>query len=333
MSISSSMMSDSLSVNVDSSIKSEFSTDEGHKTIHETKHFPSNIQKAIAEVVSTYILIFAGCGAALVNEKLPLTIVGIAIVSGLALTVATYSIGHVFGGHFNPVVPIALAAVRKVQFKLTSFEAQNFVLFLSLHSSSPTFKLLSMASYGEAKDSIDEEDPRPASSTWSHIIVIQRWIALRNLMLENKVSYPLTLKVLHHDKVDVGVTVTKYLSSTSHLEAIVWEFITASILMLTICGVATDHRGSKDLTGVAIGISVLINVIIAGPITGASMNPARSLGPAIVSGDYKNIWVYIVSPILGAVSASTLYKFLEVTQPVKPKSCDCNICSHNHLPL
>lgn len=56
-------------------------------------------------------------------------------------------------------------------------------------------------------------------------------------------SYPLTLKVLHHDKVDVGVTVTKYLSSTSHLEAIVWEFITAYILMLTICGVATDHRG------------------------------------------------------------------------------------------
>ncbi|KAG4970036.1 hypothetical protein JHK82_035730 [Glycine max] len=91
------MTSDSLSVNVDSSIKSEFSTDEGHKTIHETKHFPSNIQKAIAEVVSTYILIFAGCGAALVNEKFPLTIVGIAIVSGLALTVATYSIGYVFG--------------------------------------------------------------------------------------------------------------------------------------------------------------------------------------------------------------------------------------------
>ncbi|XP_028196890.1 nodulin-26-like [Glycine soja] len=270
-------MSDSLSVNVDSSIKSEFSTDEGHKTIHETKHFPSNIQKAIAEVVSTYILIFAGCGAALVNEKLPLTIVGIAIVSGLALTVATYSIGHVFGGHFNPVVPIALVAVRKVQFKLV-----------------PIYVLCQMM---------------------------------------GATLVPLTLKVLHHDKVDVGVTVTKYLSSTSHLEAIVWEFITASILMLTICGVATDHRGSKDLTGVAIGISVLINVIIAGPITGASMNPARSLGPAIVSGDYKNIWVYIVSPILGAVSASTLYKFLEVTQPVKPKSCDCNICSHNHLPL
>nr|AFK33678.1 unknown [Lotus japonicus] len=65
-----------------------------------------------------------------------------------------------------------------------------------------------------------------------------------------------TLKVLYHDKVDIGVTVTQYLSSTSDLEALVWEFIITSILMFTICGAATDHRGSKDLTGVAMGIAV-----------------------------------------------------------------------------
>lgn len=70
--------------------------------------------------MGTYILIFAGCGAALVNETLPLTIVGIAMVAGLALTVAIYSVGHVSGGHFNPAVTIALAAVRKIQLKLVS---------------------------------------------------------------------------------------------------------------------------------------------------------------------------------------------------------------------
>ncbi|TKY56259.1 Aquaporin NIP1-1 [Spatholobus suberectus] len=211
------MMADSLSVNIDSSLKSELSIE---KTTHEAQHSPSNIQKAIAELFGTYILIFAGCGAALVNEKLPLTIVGIAIVSGLALTVATYSVGHVSGGHFNPAVTIALAVVRKVQLKLV-----------------PIYVLSQMMGATLA---------------------------------------PLTLKVLYHDKVDIGITVTKYLSSTSDVEAKVWEFITTSILMLTICGVATDHRGSKDLTGVAIGISVLINVIIAGPITGASMNPVMA---------------------------------------------------------
>jgi len=70
--------------------------------------------------VGTYILIFAGCGAALVNEKLQITVVGIAVVSGLALTVAIYSVGHVSGAHFNPAVTIALAVVRKIHFKLVS---------------------------------------------------------------------------------------------------------------------------------------------------------------------------------------------------------------------
>lgn len=70
--------------------------------------------------MGTFILIFAGCGVALVNESLPLTIIGIAIVSGLALTVAIYSVGHVSGGHFNPAVTIALAAVRKIELKLVS---------------------------------------------------------------------------------------------------------------------------------------------------------------------------------------------------------------------
>lgn len=70
--------------------------------------------------MGTYVLIFVGCGAALVNERLPITVVGIAIVSGLALTVAIYSVGHVSGGHFNPAVTIALAAVQKIQFKLVS---------------------------------------------------------------------------------------------------------------------------------------------------------------------------------------------------------------------
>ncbi|KAK7275768.1 hypothetical protein RIF29_16890 [Crotalaria pallida] len=266
-------MADSLVVMVDSPPNLESSREKSHRqaksmqdqrTTHlaEAENSPSNIQKAIAEFVGTYILIFAGCGAALVNEKLSITIVGIAIVAGLALTVAIYSVGHVSGGHFNPAVTIGLAVVRKIQLKLVPI----YVLC--------QFMAATLAS--------------------------------------------LTLKLLYHDEVDIGVTVTQFTSSTSYLEALVWESIITAILMLTICGVATDHRGSKDLAGAAIGISVLINVIIAGPITGASMNPARSLGPAIVSGVYKNIWVYLIGPTLGAVFASMLYTFLRVSKQAKP---------------
>ncbi|XP_057442550.1 nodulin-26-like [Lotus japonicus] len=273
-------MADSLSVNVESIANLELRAKQPLRTTHEAEHsgtesLISSIQKAMAELFGTYILIFAGCGAALVKESLPLTIIGIATVSGLALTVATYSFGHISGGHFNPAVTIALAASRKFQLKLV-----------------PTYVLC---------------------------------------QLMGAILATVTLKVLYHDKVDIGVTVTQYLSSTSDLEALVWEFIITSILMFTICGAATDHRGSKDLTGVAIGIAVMISAIIAGPITGASMNPARSLAPAIVSGDYKNIWVYIVGPTLGAVCASVLYTFLRVAKPVKPEPF--HMCSHNPLTL
>ncbi|RDX66941.1 hypothetical protein CR513_54239, partial [Mucuna pruriens] len=104
----------------------------------------------------------------------------------------------------------------------------------------------------------------------------------------------------------------------------VWEFITTFVLMFTICGVTTYHRGvSYNLPWIVLAIASLISLFLCTtttvPITGARMNPARSLGPAIVSGDYKNIWVYIISPTLGAVTTSTLYKFLQVTKPAKPE--------------
>ncbi|KAK7385310.1 hypothetical protein VNO78_31026 [Psophocarpus tetragonolobus] len=92
-------------------------------------------------------------------------------------------------------------------------------------------------------------------------------------------------------------------------------------------------KENKDLTGVAIGISVLINVIGTFFFPRLLMVSGKEYGPAIIYGDYKNIWVYILSPILGAVSARILYKFLEVTKPAKPEPWHCNICNHNHLPF
>ncbi|KAK4428553.1 Nodulin-26 [Sesamum alatum] len=122
----------------------------------------------------------------------------------------------------------------------------------------------------------------------------------------------LTLRVLLKDqRDDVLPMLTQYSStSTTHLEAIVWEFIITFILIFTICGVASDDRANNGLCGVAIGGALSFNILIAGQITGASMNPARSLGPAVVSGVYKNQWVYVVAPILGAMAASLIYNLL-----------------------
>ncbi|GMI90958.1 hypothetical protein HRI_002765100 [Hibiscus trionum] len=128
----------------------------------------------------------------------------------------------------------------------------------------------------------------------------------------------LILRALFHAQHNIEVAVTQYKDSTSDLEAIAWEFIITFILMFVICAIATDDRASKGVAGAAIGATVMFNAIVVGPITGASMNPARSVGPAVVSGLYKNLWVYIVAPILGAMAATLVYSILRVPKPEKP---------------
>ncbi|GMJ14183.1 NOD26-like intrinsic protein 1;2, NOD26-LIKE INTRINSIC PROTEIN 2 [Hibiscus trionum] len=99
----------------------------------------------------------------------------------------------------------------------------------------------------------------------------------------------------------------------SDLQAFLIEFIITFYLMFIISGAATDNRAIGELAGLAIGSTVLLNVLIAGPITGASMNPARSLGPAIVSNHYKGIWIYLTSPVVGAVSGAWVYNMVRDT--------------------
>ncbi|RWR92418.1 aquaporin NIP1-1-like protein [Cinnamomum micranthum f. kanehirae] len=110
----------------------------------------------------------------------------------------------------------------------------------------------------------------------------------------------------------MGPTLTLPQKGISPLDAIIWEFIITFFLMFVVCGVATDERAINELSGVAIGATVLFNVLIAGPVTGASMNPARSLGPAIVAKNFQWIWIYIFAPTLGAITASVIYRLLRV---------------------
>ena len=87
----------------------------------------------------------------------------------------------------------------------------------------------------------------------------------------------------------------------SQAAGIVVEAVTTFLLVLVIFGSAVDERAPKSVFPIAIGLTVALDILATGPITGAAMNPARVLGPALVSGHWSNHWVYWIGPLLGGV--------------------------------
>jgi aquaporin NIP len=105
---------------------------------------------------------------------------------------------------------------------------------------------------------------------------------------------------------DLGVTTP----SGTNLQSLAWEVLLTFVLMLVIMAVATDTRAVGEAAALAIGGAVSLGALVGGPVSGAAMNPARSLGPALVSADLASIWVYIVGPVLGATAAALVYGYL-----------------------
>ena len=87
--------------------------------------------------------------------------------------------------------------------------------------------------------------------------------------------------------------------------------------MFVIMAVATDERVANGFGGIAIGLTVGFCALTGGPLTGASMNPARSLGPALVGGEWTAHWIYWAAPITAMVAAARLYEFLQGTSAVR----------------
>ena len=86
------------------------------------------------------------------------------------------------------------------------------------------------------------------------------------------------------------------------------------LLMFVIISVATDSRVPSSVPAIAIGFAVVVGVMIGGPVTGGSMNPARSIGPALIAGGQalSNLWVYLSAPFVGAVIAAVVYEAIRL---------------------
>lgn len=106
-----------------------------------------------------------------------------------------------------------------------------------------------------------------------------------------------TLRLLFPTDATLGATIP----AGSALQSFVLEFILTALLMFVILGVSTGAREKGITAGIAIGSIIALEAMFAGPICGASMNPARSLAPAIVSLHLQNLWIYLLAPTIGAL--------------------------------
>lgn len=133
--------------------------------------------------------------------------------------------------------------------------------------------------------------------------------------LTGAVLASITLKFLFPDNEFLGATIPHGSASQSFI----LEFLLSFFLMLVIINVATGSKEQGMFAGLAIGSTVLLEAMFAGPICGASMNPARSFAPAIISGHTEHLWIYVTATIIGAAAAIPLWKYLSNNTTNKDK--------------
>jgi MIP family channel proteins len=118
----------------------------------------------------------------------------------------------------------------------------------------------------------------------------------------------LTLRLIYGNESRLGITQMN--PEFSVINGFVLEVILTAILVFVVHAAATDKRAPSAATGLAIGGALLVIQVVGGPISGGSVNPARSLAPALVSGTFDDLWIYLIAPFIGAVIGALGYEFI-----------------------
>lgn len=202
-------------------------------------------KKFFAEFIGTFVLVFAGTGAIVINDVSGGTVthVGVAISFGLVVLAMIYAIGDISGAHLNPAVTFGFWAARRFPGRDVTPYIMSQGLGAILASGLMRFLFAKQSTLGTTQ---------PAGSETQSFIL---------------------------------------------------EVVLTWILMLVILNVSTGAKEKGITAGIAIGAVIGLEAMFAGPICGASMNPARSLAPALVSGHLEHLWIYLCAPTLGALLA------------------------------
>lgn len=126
----------------------------------------------------------------------------------------------------------------------------------------------------------------------------------------------LALRASLGDVADVGATTP----SGSQAQSFFWEVVLTAILLFVIMAVATDTRAVGEAAALAIGGTIALASLVGGPVSGASLNPARSLGPAIASTEAGSLWIYLTAPFIGAALGALGYQLVRGKKADLPAS-------------
>ncbi len=205
---------------------------------------PALRRRLTAEFLGTFAMVFAGTGAAIVNELTgAVTHVGVAITFGLVVLALIYALGEVSGAHFNPAVTLGFVLARRF----------------------------------------------PPREAWPYIVA----------QLLGACSASACLALIFPESRKLGATIP----AGAPWQSFGLELFLTAFLMFVILSATTGAKEKGLMVGIAVGSVIGLEAMFAGPICGASMNPARSVGPALVSGHVDSLWVYLIAPILGAALA------------------------------
>lgn len=224
----------------------------------------SSSRKYIAEFIGTFVLVFMGCGSAVLAGKY-IGFVGISFAFGLSVLAMVYAIGGISGCHINPAISISMLASGK----MTAMNTVAYVIAQCLGAI-----VASIILYG---------------------------VAVGNA------GYSLAVNGLGQNGYGEASP-----GGYSMLSGFTAEVILTFIFLLVIYG-STSEKTPKGLAGIPIGLSLVLIHLVGIPITGTSVNPARSLGPAIVVGGIalSQLWLFWVAPILGGLLAALVWRLLE----------------------
>jgi aquaporin TIP len=137
--------------------------------------------------------------------------------------------------------------------------------------------------------------------------------------LAGAVAAALMLRLLYPDDAPLDSGVPQVAAGFSSFSGMLLEAILTFFLVWVIFATAADPRGTfRSIAGLAIGLTITLDILAGGPITGAAMNPARALGPELIQGEWSDFWVYIIGPLLGGAAAALLYDRLYL-RPVAPE--------------